>query len=213
LRRIALVVSILLPALPAAVRAEEAAAKRGRDWSLAFYVDGYLQPGDAAYLVPTVFADRGPLHLEGRYNYEDLDTASLFAGWSFTFGGGESFLKLTPMVGGVVGRVDGIAPGLEVEARWWRLAYWLESEYLFDLGDSSGNYLYTWSELNLYALPWLWVGASLQRLKVVETEREVDVGPMVGFGKPGAPGWSVSLYAYGLASSAPWYLATVALQL
>jgi hypothetical protein len=115
------------------------------------------------------------------------------------------------MLGGVFGNVNGVAPGLEVEARWGRLAYWLEAEYLIDLQDSSADYLYTWSELNFYALQWLWLGASFQRLKVVQTPTEVDVGPMVGFGKPGTPGWSVSLYAYGITAT-PWYMATVAIQ-
>jgi hypothetical protein len=211
-RRLVVAAALLLSVPHAASAAEAPDAKpKGDPWKPAIYLDGYLEPGDAAFLVPTVFLDKGPLHLEARYNYEDLDTGSLFAGYAFSFGEAEKYLKLTPMVGGVVGNVNGIAPGLEVEARWGRLAYWLESEYLIDLEDSSANYLYTWSELNFYALPWLWLGASVQRLKVVETATELDVGPMVGFGKPGSPGWSVSLYAYALTST-PWYLATVAIQ-
>ena len=45
-------------------------------WS--FGVEGYvyLVEGDDDYLMPIVTADRGGLHLEARYQYEDLDTSS-----------------------------------------------------------------------------------------------------------------------------------------
>ena len=208
---LAVALALLVPGVARA--AAPSTAPPARDWSFALYLDGYMQPRVQSYLAPTVFADRGPLHLEARYNYEDRYTGSVFAGWSFAFGDEEAtFLKLTPMLGGVFGRTGGIAPGLEVEARWWRLGFWLEGEYLFDLRDSSGSFLYSWSELDFYAVPWLWFGVSVQRQRFIETETEVDVGPAIGFGKPGSPGWTVSLYAYGLARSSTWYLATVAIQ-
>ena len=212
MKRTPLTLALLLCSAPAVVQAETSAGQ-GEPWNFTVYVDGYWVPNEQAFLVPTVFADHGPLHLEARYNYEDIDTASMFVGWAFGFGKEEKYLKLTPMLGGAFGRTYGVAPGLEVEARWGRVAYWLETEYLFDLEDSSANYWYSWSELNVYAFPFLWLGGSFQRTKVVRTETEVSVGPMLGFGQPSRPGWSVSLYAYDLWTSKPWYLATVAIQL
>lgn len=207
---VALAHSVTALASPAVAPAQEPAEPAA--WKWAAYVDAYLDPEESTYFVPTVFADRGRLHLEGRYNYEDFDTGSLFAGWTFVFGRSTEYLKLTPMVGAFVGRSNGVAPGLEVEARWWRLAYWLESEYAFDVEDASENFFYSWSELNLYLFPFLWVGGSLQRLKLVDTSREVDVGPMIGFGNVGRPHVSLSLYGYGLGTSARWFLATLALE-
>ena len=32
----------------------------------------------------------------------------------------------------------------------------------------------------------MWVGGSVQRLRLVETPQEVDVGPMIGFGRTSA---------------------------
>jgi len=211
--RVVLAMGLMLGLVPGAVRAETPGAEAGTAWKPALYVDAYKVPEEDGYVVPTIFLDRGPLHLEGRYNYEDFDTASLHAGWGFTFGGEEKFAKLTPMLGGVFGNVNGMAPGLEIEARWGRVAYWLESEYLIDFEDSAGSYLYTWSELNFYALDWLWLGGSLQRFKALQSPTEVDVGPMIGAGRPGSPGWGVSFYAYGLTRSAPTYLLTLAVPL
>ena len=211
MRSIQLAVAAAVLASPAVARAQESG--EADRWKFAAYVDAYLDPEESTYFVPTVFADRGSLHLEGRYNYEDFDTGSLFAGWAFLIGGTTEYLKLTPMLGAFFGSANGVAPGLEVEARWWRLAYWLESEYAFNVEDSSEDFFYSWSELNLYLFPFLWVGGSLQRLKLVDTSREVDVGPMIGFGNVGRPHVSLSLYGYGLGTSARWFLATLALEL
>ncbi len=182
-----------------------------RDWSAALYVDGYFLPGESGYFIPTLFADRGPFHLEVRYNYEDVDTASLWGGWSFGWGGEERYAKLTPMLGAVAGSTSGVAPGLELDAKWDRVTYWLEAEYLLDLKDSASSYLYTWSELYVSVVPWLWLGGSVQRTRIVDSPTELDVGPMVGVGKPGDRGWSLSFYAYGLTRSDPTYLVTGAL--
>lgn len=198
--------------LAAPVAAQTASGGDGRAWQFAAYIDAYLEPGEATFFIPTVFADRGKLHLEGRYNYEDYDTGSLFAGRTFTLGGDEEYLKLTPMLGVFFGNSNGIAPAVEVEGSWRRLAYWLEAEYAIDPEDGANNFVYTWSELNLYLRDWLWVGGSAQRLRLVDTPREVDFAPMVGFGRTSSPGMSLSLYAYGLGTSTTWYLATLSVQ-
>ncbi len=212
MRRIVMAAAVVLGLAPAAARAEGTEAPPKRDWAFALYLDGYVQAETTGTLVPTVFVDRAPLHLEVRYNYEDLYTASFWAGYTFAFGGEGAYLKLTPMGGAVVGQTRGVAPGLEVEGRWWRLAYWLEAEVLFDFADSSSNNLYTWSELDLYLVRWLWVGATVQRLRYLGSPRSVEAGPAIGFGNPGTPGWSLSFYVYGLARDEPWYLGTFALQ-
>jgi hypothetical protein len=210
MRRFVTWVALATALAPAAPRAEGSEGAPNRAWAFALYLDGIVHEDSTGTLVPTVFADRNALHLEARYNYEDLRTASLWVGYAFTFGDEAAYLKLTPMGGAVVGQTHGVAPGLEVEARWSRLAYWLEAEYLFDFADSTANNLYTWSELDLYLVPWLWVGASVQRLHDLGSPRSLEAGPAIGFGKPGAPGWSLTFYAYGLARGAPWFLGTLA---
>lgn len=207
LRLALLALALVYPGAAASGQTSDEAADQV--WQVSAFVDGYLVPDDTDYGAPTLFVNRGNLHLEARHNYEDFNTASLFAGWTFTFGQAEDYLKVTPMMGGFVGRSNGVAPGLEIEARWRRLAYWFETEYTIHPGDREENYFYSWSELNLFLLPKLWVGGSVQRLKLIESPREVDVGPMVGFGNFGTRGASLSLYAYGIATSAPSYLATL----
>jgi hypothetical protein len=57
-------------------------------------------------------ADRGWLHLETRYNYENLETGSAWVGYNFS-GGEKLKWEFTPMLGGVFGNTTGVAPGYE----------------------------------------------------------------------------------------------------
>jgi hypothetical protein len=69
------------------------------------------------FLLAVATAERGPLHLEARYNYEAQDSGSLFAGWKFS-GGEKLTYELTPILGAVFGQKEGIA-GVRGEHRLW----------------------------------------------------------------------------------------------
>ena len=56
-------------------------------WSFSASVTTYIVPDFQEYVQPTFTADRGWLHLEARYNYENLETGSAWVGYNF--GGGE----------------------------------------------------------------------------------------------------------------------------
>jgi hypothetical protein len=150
----------------------------------------YLVPGEPAYLQPTLTVDRGALHLEGRYNYEARDTGSAWVGWNLSFGE-ELKLGLTPMVGGVFGQMRGIAPGLTLTLEWGPVALWSQSEYVFDLGDTSQSFFYVWTELSVTGPDWLRVGVVLQRTRAFQTSTEVQGGPLVGLSF-----WKLSATAY-----------------
>ena len=158
----------------AALPAEEPPA-----WSFSGSVYNYVIPGDEDFLMPIAYVDRGRLRLEARYNYEERAATSLWAGWRFAFGD-EVSLELIPMLGGVFGAIEGVAPGLELSLGWKSLSYYMESEYLFDLTDEEGSFFYAWSELAWEPLEWLRVGAVGQRTRVVDTDLEIQRGLMAG---------------------------------
>ncbi len=95
------------PVAPAASLASAA-----NPWEFNLTVDGYVIPQEQGYASPTFTADRTWLHLEARYNYENLRTGSLWFGRNFSVGKNLVF-AITPMIGGVFGRTNGIAPGCE----------------------------------------------------------------------------------------------------
>jgi hypothetical protein len=80
-------------------------------WSFSLSAYTYVLP-DSHYVQPNVSADRGWLHLEARWNYEELHTGSVWFGYGFT-GGKTLEWELTPMIGGVFGDTSGIAPGFK----------------------------------------------------------------------------------------------------
>lgn len=153
-------------------------------------------------LMGVVAADRGPLHLEARYQYEELDTVSGWVGWAFT-GGRELQFGIGPMAGGVVGQLNGVAPGLRLAAQWRRFAFYAESEYVVALGGSGTSFFYNWSTWSWTPRDWLAVGVSVQRLRLADTGRWVESGPMLAlsFGRATVQGFVFNPFSsdtYGL---------------
>jgi hypothetical protein len=159
--------------------APAAMASTTNAWSFSAYVYGYIVPNSRDYAQPTVSADRGWLHLEARYNYEALDTASTWAGYDLS-GGGKLSWQVTPMVGGVFGDTSGVAPGYSGTLSWWKLQLYSEGEFLFDIGDSSQSYFYNWSELSLAPVDWFRFGLVTQRTHAYQSDRDVQRGLLVG---------------------------------
>ena len=148
-------------------------------WSFGAAAYTYIVP-DTNYVQPTVTADRGWLHLEARYNYEDLRTGSVWMGYNFQ-GGEKVTWELTPMFGGVFGNTSAIAPAYKGAVSWWKLQLASEGEYVFDTEDSSENFFYNWSELTFAPVEWWRVGLVTQRTRVYQTDREIQRGILVGF--------------------------------
>jgi hypothetical protein len=147
------------------------------EWEYGVETDLYFT--DPFVFLPIFIADKGKLHLEARYNYEDLKTASVWIGYNI-YGGEEWEYFITPMVGGVFGRTNGIAPGLEFTFSYMGFELYSESEYLFDFASSEYNFFYSWTDFMYSPLDWLWFGISGQLTKLYETELETDRGLLLG---------------------------------
>ena len=141
-------------------------------WTFSALLDGYFVPGEQGYADPIITADHRWLHLEARYNYEDLYTGSLWFGYNFNLKPGSFDLTVTPMIGGVFGRTDGIAPGAEVSLTRNKLNFWVGTEYVFDTKDSSGSYFYMWPQLTYSPVDWLHVGLVAQRTQAIQTDTQ-----------------------------------------
>ncbi|HTR01981.1 MAG TPA: hypothetical protein VMN82_02210, partial [Thermoanaerobaculia bacterium] len=177
-------------------------------WELNASVYGYFPPEDYHYAQPTVTADRGALHLEARYNYEALRSGSAWVGWNFSAGDKLS-LQATLMAGGVVGDLRGFGPGYALTLSYGKLQLYSEGEYIVDTDDSSGNFLYNWSQLGFSPWEWLSVGVVAQRTRVYRTGLDVQRGLFVGFTRGNLtldvfvfnPGWETPTVVGALAVS------------
>jgi hypothetical protein len=127
------------------------------------------------FLLAVATADRGPLHLEARYNYEAIDSGSLFVGWKFS-GGEKLTYEFTPILGGVFGQKEGIAPGLEAAVAYGIVDFYMETEYVRDLEVRQDSFTYAWSEIGFSPLEWLRFGLVGQRTMVYQSDRDIQRG-------------------------------------
>lgn len=164
------------PPAPYAANATPAAERPA--WSFAASAYTYFVPGDRDYVQPTFTADHDWLHLELRYNYEALDSASLWAGYNFS-GGDELAFEIKPMLGVVFGDMNGIAPGYKGSLGWQRFELYSEGEYVIDT-DSSGDFFYNWSELTFAPVDALRFGVVTQRTRLYQSDREIQRGLLLG---------------------------------
>jgi hypothetical protein len=157
--------------------AAQPAADKSNPWEYSITVDGYVGNG-TGYASPIFTADNN-WHLEARYNDENLDTGSLWFGYNFNFGKKNLKVALTPMLGGVMGRTTGIAPGLETTLTYKKIEFYAASEYVFDTTTASGSFFYSWPQLT-YSIKWFRIGAVAQHTKAYHTSLNTQRGFLVG---------------------------------
>lgn len=139
-----------------------------KNWSYSAFFYYYIIPDHKDLTSFIGYVDYKAWHLEARYNYEDSNTASIFAGYRFEFGK-KLVLGLRPLIGGIFGNTNGIAPGLELDLTWKKFDFYSETEYVFDLEGKGNDYLYIWSELGITPFTNFRTGVSASRTKYYET--------------------------------------------
>ena len=157
--------------------AQESDTSETSEWNFGIETDLYFI--DQFTFLPIFTANKDNLHLEARYNYEDLKTASAWVGYNI-FGGDDFEYFITPMVGAAFGNTNGIAMGLEFTLSVSGFELYSESEYLFDFDSKENNFFYNWSDLTYSPTDWLWFGISGQLTKVYDTDLETDRGILLG---------------------------------
>jgi len=168
-------------------------------WTFSITVDGYIPPDEDGYVDPIVTADHGWLHLEARYNYEDLRTGSVWFGYNFS-AGKKLVLNVTPMIGGVFGRTTGVGPGCELSLSYWKLKLLIPNEYVFDTTGSNGSFYYSIPELTYSPTNWLHLGLAAQHTKALQTKFDAQRGFLVGFSHKHA---QFTTYVYNLGVGDP----------
>lgn len=171
----AALVTVAHAAEETAGRAPADAAAPEKTWSFALTAYPTDVRGGDNYTSVIATADRGPLHLEARYNYESIGARSAYVGWAFS--GGDSLAwQVTPIVGGAWGTTKSFVAGVEASLAWRAIDLYIEAEYVPTTSRDEG-YTYAWSELGLRAAPWLRVGLAGQRTRTYGGEREFQRGP------------------------------------
>ena len=154
------------------------------NWTFSMSGYYYLIPGDKNTVTLIGIADYKKLHFEARYNYEDRNTGSSFAGWKFETGK-KVQLEAIPMIGLVFGNTNGLAPGFELSLAYKKFDFYSETEYVIDFSGQENNFFYTWGELAISPVGRLRTGMSFQRTRLYQTDLDMQVGAFAeySFGK------------------------------
>jgi hypothetical protein len=172
MNKIFILLSIVLSPVKAFAQEDDSVRSH---WNFSAWAEMFILPGQSDFFNPTFYARHNNLHLEGRYNYEDLNTGSIWAGRRFKFGKSVKFVTV-PMGAIVFGNTNGMAPGLEIEVLLKKFDFYSESEYVFDFKSSENNYFYVYSELAVRPIQPIRTGMVVQRTKVIDFERELERG-------------------------------------
>jgi hypothetical protein len=173
-----LVVSLLAQAQTATTHRQPGFSPSNDEWSFYLNIAGYIIPHDRSYAAPTFTADRKQLHFGARYNYEDYHTGSFWLGYNIN-GGNTLSLEVTPMLGGVVGRTTGIAPGYLASVAWKQVELSTEGEYVFDTRQAAGSFFYSWMELSCSPAEWIRAGLVAERTKAYRTSLDIQRGFLI----------------------------------
>ena len=153
----------------------ESDSASSKQWNFSAWAEMFIIPHDEAIFNPTFYARHKTLHLEARYNYEDKNTAFLWAGYRFKFSKGVKFV-IVPMAAIVFGNTNGVAPGLEMEIIYKKFDFYSESEHVFDFSSKENNFFYMYTELAIRPINALRTGIMTQRTRLFESDRELQRG-------------------------------------
>ena len=129
---------------------------------------------------------------EARYNFDELNTFSLYAGRKFA-GSGNLNWEATPIVGGLMGQMNGGSLGMNVGFDYKRLFFLSQSQYSFSMENGTDKFFYNWSELGFEATQWLYAGVAVQQTNIYQEKGRMEPGCMIGFS---IKNWTIPLYAF-----------------
>jgi len=170
------------------------------EWTTSLATYWIEPPHDSGYLSAIVAADRGALHLEAHWAYEDRDTLSVFVGKSFPIEG-DLEGSVTPRIGIAGGDSDGIVPAVGLDLAWDKLSFYTDVEYLIATSDDTDDFLYAWSELAWAFTDRFSAGIVGERTNAFDQELSVDRGLLLGmnFGRT-----QLTVYAFNLDVDDPY---------
>ena len=171
---------------------------------------GFSVPDEPDFLMVVASAERGPLHVEGRYNYEGLYSGSVFVGLTGR-GGGRVHVDATGMLGVAFGDVHGLVPAARLTLSWWKLDLVTEAESLFDPGDPAAAFFYSWSEIGVSPRRWLRLALVGQRTRVIHDALDLQRG--VAASVIVRETLTLSAYELNLGWISPTYIAAVGVAL
>jgi hypothetical protein len=140
----------------------------------------YWQQKTTGTIVPKVYYQSpGNLFGELRYNYEEMETASLHFGKKFSFKKIPAF-EIIPVGGIIFGKLNGGSIGSIVEINLNKFCICSEPQYVFSFNQKEENYFYAWTEAAYEIFSFFYAGIALQQTKPFSLPNSFEPGVMCG---------------------------------
>jgi hypothetical protein len=115
-------------------------------------------------MVPVVnFSSRKKGYAECRYNYEEVNTFSVFGG-KIIEGGNAFRYHFIPMLGISAGDFTGVSVATKTDLEWKRFFLSAEMQYSASFQNKRSNFIFNWSEFGYGVSDFFFCGVSMQYL-------------------------------------------------
>lgn len=163
----------------------------------------YLQRNTTPVMVPIVHVqNRKNWYGEVRYNYEEKNSFSAYAGKSFFDKSELLEYSFTPIIGGVMGKFKGGSIGFNASVEYDDFFFDAQTQFTCSVNNHYPNFYFGWYDLGYSPLDWLWVGWSLQHTRYGKVENNMtESGVMLGF-KTGK--WTFPIYTFNVLDTDPY---------
>lgn len=147
------------------------------------------------------FNTKNNWHTELRYNYDALESYSLYFGKTFNKESDFSY-NITSMLGIVAGRFEGVSGACNIDVDYKNFYLSSQLQYTVFTNLKQDNYFYNWSELGYQPKDWFYFGAALQH-----TWLSKDDGLSAGIlGSFCYKNFSLPIYVFSPLSKEPSYI-------
>jgi hypothetical protein len=139
----------------------------------------YMANGVPSLLQPTAhFQSAKNWYIEGRYNYEDVQTFSLYVGKNIS-GGKDLEFSITPMIGYSIGKFNGVSLAGNLDLDWEGFYFSSQSQYSKSINTADDNFLFSWSEIGYSITDHVFTGISAQYTRQMG-ENYMEAGILAG---------------------------------
>jgi hypothetical protein len=165
----------------------------------------YVQKNQPVTLVPVVHIQNSRnWYVEARYNYEELRSASLYIGKNFSKEIKSFYYSVTPVIGGVAGKFTGGSVGVNLQMEYEKFFFYSQSQFTFTQKARGNDFVFSWAELGVEPLPWMFFGLSLQYTHDLWNHTNMtEEGIVVGFN---FRRWTFPLYGFNLQDQQRYFI-------
>ena len=167
----------------------------------------YADQSGLQVIVPIVyFQSKRNWYIESHVNYEQLHTFSTYVGKTFSANKAFSY-SITPMLGGVLGALNGGVLGSNIDLKYKKFAFSSQSQYIFSFENRNADFLYSWMELGYQVVGSALIGFSVQHTMLNPASAKLETGLLIRFS---VKKWLFPMYCFSPATNNRYLILGVA---